>query len=171
MATEGKNLSQLDKRSTPSAAPFRFGIVSAEWNAEITDPLTKGAGETLIELGARRYHIDVKKVPGSFELPIAAKLLIESGQYDAVIAIGSVIQGETRHFEFVCQAVAQGIKDVSLQTGVPVIFCVLTDDTIEQAKARSGGKHGNKGVESAIAAVKMAYMKSQLSKSFSDEDE
>jgi len=171
MATEGKNLSQLDKRSTPSAAPFRFGIVSAEWNAEITDPLTQGAGETLIELGARRYHVDVKKVPGSFELPIAAKLLIESGQYDAVIAIGSVIQGETRHFEFVCQAVAQGVKDVSLQTGVPVIFCVLTDDTLEQAKARSGGKHGNKGVEAAVAAVKMAYMKSQLSKAFSDEDE
>ncbi len=171
MATAGKNLSELDKRSTPSAAPFRFGIVSAEWNAEITDPLTQGAGETLIELGARRYHVDVKKVPGSFELPIAAKLLIESAQYDAVIAIGSVIQGETRHFEFVCQAVAQGIKDVSLQTGVPVIFCVLTDDTLEQAKARSGGKHGNKGVEAAVAAVKMAYMKSQLSKSFSDEDE
>jgi len=171
MATEGKNLSQLDKRSTPSAAPFRFGIVSAEWNAEITDPLTQGAGETLIELGARRYHIDVKKVPGSFELPVGAKLLIESGQYDAVIAIGSVIQGETRHFEFVCQAVAQGVKDVSLQTGVPVIFCVLTDDTVEQAKARSGGKHGNKGVEAAVAAVKMAYLKNQLSKPFSEEDE
>jgi 6,7-dimethyl-8-ribityllumazine synthase len=170
MATAGKNLSQLDKRSTPSAAPFRFGIVSAEWNAEITDPLTQGAGETLIELGARRYHIDVKKVPGSYELPIAAKLLIESGDYDAVIAIGSVIQGETRHFEFVCQAVAQGIKDVSLQTGVPVIFCILTDDTVAQAKARSGGKHGNKGVESAIAAVKMAHLKSQLSRPLSKED-
>lgn len=171
MATSGKDLSHLDKRSTPSAAPFRFGIVSAEWNTEITDPLTQGAGETLIELGARRYHIDVKKVPGSFELPIGAKLLIDSGKYDAVIAIGSVIQGETRHFEFVCQAVAQGVKDVSLQTGVPVIFCVLTDDTMEQAKARSGGKHGNKGVEAAIAAVKMAYMKSQLSKPFSEDDE
>ncbi|HKK40049.1 MAG TPA: 6,7-dimethyl-8-ribityllumazine synthase [Cryomorphaceae bacterium] len=171
MATQGKNLSHLDKGSTPSAAPFRFGIVSAEWNAEITDPLTQGAGETLIELGARRYHVDVRKVPGSFELPIGAKLLIDSGNYDAIIAIGSVIQGETRHFEFVCQAVAQGVKDVSLQTGVPVIFCVLTDDTMEQAKARSGGKHGNKGVEAAIAAVKMAYMKSQLSKAFSGEDE
>lgn len=170
MATLGKNLSQIDKRSTPSAAPFRFGIVSAEWNAEITDPLTQGAGETLIELGARRYHVDVKKVPGSFELPIAAKLLIESGEYDAVIAIGSVIQGETRHFEFVCQAVAQGIKDVSLQTGVPVIFCVLTDNNIKQARARSGGKHGNKGVEAAVAAVKMAQLKNQLSRSFSDEE-
>jgi 6,7-dimethyl-8-ribityllumazine synthase len=171
MATAGKDLSQLDKRSIPSAAPFRFGIVSSEWNGEITDALTKGAGETLIELGARRYHVDVKKVPGSFELPIGAKLLIDSGDYDAVIAIGSVIQGETRHFEFVCQAVAQGVKDVSLQTGVPVIFCVLTDDTMEQAKARSGGKHGNKGVEAAVAAVKMAQMKSQLSKSFSNNDE
>jgi len=171
MATLGKNLSQLDKRSTPSAAPFRFGIVSSVWNEEITDALTKGAGETLLELGARRYHINVKKVPGSFELPVGAKLLIDSGKYDAVIAIGSVIQGETRHFEFVCQAVAKGIMDVSLQTGVPIIFCVLTDDTLEQARARSGGIHGNKGVESAIAAVKMAYMKSQLSKPFSDEYE
>jgi len=170
MATLGKNLSQLDKRSTPSAAPFRFGIVSSEWNEEITNALTKGAGETLLELGARRYHIDVKKVPGSFELPIGAKLLIDSGKYDAVIAIGSVIQGETRHFEFVCQAVAQGVKDVSLQTGVPVIFCVLTDDTHEQAKARSDGKHGNKGVEAAVAAVKMAHMKNQLSRPFSDDE-
>ena len=162
MATEGKNLSALDKRHIPSAAPFRFGIVASEWNAEITDALLKGATDTLLELGARRYHVDVKRVPGSFELPIGAKLMIDSGEYDALIAIGSVIQGETRHFEFVCQAVAQGVKDVGLQTGVPVIFCVLTDDTEKQARDRSGGKHGNKGVESAVAAVKMAYMKSQL---------
>ena len=162
MATAGKNLSEMDKRSTPSAAPFRFGIVASEWNAEITDALTEGAKGALLELGAWENHVTVKRVPGSYELPIAAKLLIDSGDYDAVVAIGSVIQGETRHFEFVCQAVAQGVKDVSLQTGVPVIFRVLTDDTIEQARARSGGKHGNKGVEAAVAAVKMAYFRKQL---------
>jgi 6,7-dimethyl-8-ribityllumazine synthase len=162
MATAGKNLSAIEKENTPSATLFNFGIVVAEWNNEITGPLAKGAKEALLELGASSRNVHVHNVPGSFELPIAAKMLIESGKFDAVIAIGSVIQGETRHFEFVCQAVAQGVKDVSLQTGVPVIFCVLTDDTMEQAKARSGGKHGNKGVEAAVAAVKMAHLRNKL---------
>lgn len=162
MATEGKNLSAIDKQTTPSAAPYRFGIVVSEWNNEITDALSSGAYEALLELGCVQKNIYMHKVPGSFELPIGAKLLINSRPLDAVIAIGSVIQGETRHFEFVCQAVAQGVKDVSLQTDVPVIFCVLTDDTFEQAKARSGGKHGNKGVEAAVAAVKMAHLRKQL---------
>lgn len=162
MATAGKNLSAIEKESTPSATLFNFGIVVSEWNNEITDALSKGAKEALIELGASSRNVHVHSVPGSFELPIGVKLLIESGHYDAVIAIGSVIQGETRHFEFVCQAVAQGVKDVSLATGVPVIFCVLTDDTIEQSRARSGGKHGNKGVEAAVAAVKMAHLRSKL---------
>lgn len=162
MATAGKNLSAIEKENIPSATLFNFGIVVAEWNNEITGPLAKGAKEALLELGASSRNVHVHNVPGSFELPIAAKMLIESGKFDAVIAIGSVIQGETRHFEFVCQAVAQGVKDVSLQTGVPVIFCVLTDDTMEQAKARSGGKHGNKGVEAAVAAVKMAHLRNKL---------
>lgn len=162
MATEGKNLSAIDRETTPSAAPYRFGIVVSEWNAEITDALSSGARDALLELGCIEKNIYMHKVPGSFELPIGAKLLINSRPLDAVIAIGSVIQGETRHFEFVCQAVSQGVKDVSLQTDVPVIFCVLTDDTFEQAKARSGGKHGNKGVEAAVAAVKMAHMRKSL---------
>ncbi len=162
MATAGKNLSAIEKENTPSATLFNFGIVVSEWNNEITDALTDGAKGALLELGASSRNVHIHHVPGSFELPIGAKLLIDSGKYDAVIAIGSVIQGETRHFEFVCQAVAQGVKDVSLATGVPVIFCVLTDDTMEQAKARSGGKHGNKGVEAAVAAVKMAHFRSKL---------
>ena len=162
MATAGKNLSAIEKENTPSAMLYNFGIVVSEWNEDITSALANGAKDALLELGASSRHIQIQHVPGSFELPIGAKLLIDSGKFDAVIAIGSVIQGETRHFEFVCQAVAQGIKDVSLQTGVPVIFCVLTDDTMEQAKARSGGKHGNKGVEAAVAAVKMAYLRSRL---------
>lgn len=162
MATEGKNLSAIEKETTPSAAPFRFGIVVSEWNEEITGALGSGAKEAFLELGCFTQNIHFHHVPGSFELPIGAKLLIESQKLDAVVAIGSVIQGETRHFEFVCQAVAQGVKDVSLQTGVPVIFCVLTDDTFEQAKDRSGGRHGNKGVEAAVAAVKMAYLRNKL---------
>ena len=163
MATAGKNLSAIEKENTPSATLYNFGIVVAEWNDEITGALAKGAKEALLELGASSRNVHIHNVPGSFELPLGAKLLIESGKFDAIIAIGSVIQGETRHFEFVCQAVAQGVKDVSLQTGVPVIFCVLTDDNMQQAKARSGGKHGNKGVEAAVAAVKMAHMRHKLS--------
>lgn len=163
MATSGKNLSAIDTGNTPAATLFHFGIVVSEWNKEITEALATGAHQALVELGASSRHIKTYHVPGSFELPIGAKLMIDSGKYDAIIAIGSVIQGETRHFEFVCNAVAQGVKDVSLSTGVPVIFCVLTDDNMEQAKARSGGKHGNKGVEAAVAAVKMAHMKHKLS--------
>lgn len=162
MATAGKNLSEFERNSTPSAAPFRFGIVTSEWNAEVTDSLLKGAYDTLIELGASKEHIISKRVPGSFELSVGSLWLAESGHVDAVIAIGSVIQGETRHFEFVCQAVAQGVKDVSVKTGVPVIFCVLTDDNRQQALDRSGGLHGNKGVEAAVAAVKMAELKKVL---------
>lgn len=163
MATSGKNLSAIDTGNTPSATLFQFGIVVSEWNKEITDALANGAREALLELGASSRHIKTQSVPGSFELPIGAKLMIESGKYDAIIAIGSVIQGETRHFEFICNAVAQGVKDVSLATGVPIIFCVLTDDNMAQAKARSGGKYGNKGVEAAVAAVKMAHLRHKLS--------
>lgn len=161
MATEGKNLSHLDPESTPSARPYRFAVVVSEWNREITQSLADGACDTLRSLGAEPHNIRVQYVPGSFELPMGARLVIDQEEWDAVIAIGSVIQGETRHFEFVCQAVAQGVKDVGLQTGIPVIFCVLTDDTLDQAKARSGGKHGNKGVEAAVAAVKMAHLKNR----------
>lgn len=162
MATARKNLSELDRKDAPSATLFKFGIIVSEWNSDITNALLEGACETLGALGASSRHIHTHHVPGSFELPVGAKLMIESGAYDAVIAIGSVIQGETRHFDFVCHTVAAGIKDVSLSTGVPIIFCVLTDNTIDQAKARSGGKYGNKGVEAAVAAVKMAHLRRKL---------
>ncbi len=163
MATAGKNLSDYTEADVPSAAPYRFGIVTSEWNAEITDALLSGAEETLKKLGALPKNIVSLRVPGSFELPAAALWLAESGKIDAVIAVGSVIQGETRHFEFVCQAVAQGVKDVSIKTGIPAIFCVLTDDNISQARDRSGGRHGNKGAEAAVAAVKMAALRASLS--------
>lgn len=163
MATSGKNLSHYPVESTPSAAGFTFGIAVAEWNPEITRNLADGAVQTLLDLGASPADVHTRWVPGSFELPITAQWLIEHKMCDAVIIIGSVIQGETRHFDFVCEAVAQGVKDVSLKTNIPVIFCLLTDNTHQQAVDRSGGKHGNKGIECAVAAVKMAALRQKLS--------
>lgn len=158
MATALQNLSDYDPSGVPSAQKLSFGIVVSEWNSEITSNLHQGAVEALEDCGALAANIETIHVPGSFELIYGAKHLIDRKKYDAVIVIGSVIQGATRHFEFVCQGVTQGIKDLNIQTDTPVIFCVLTDDTLEQAQERSGGKHGNKGVEAAIAAIKMASL-------------
>lgn len=158
MATANKNLSAYDKATIPNANNFRFGIVVSEWNPEITEGLFNGAIEALLDCGATSNNIVRWNVPGSFELTFGCKKLIEKGGFDAVIAIGSVIQGETKHFDFVCGATAQGIMDLNVQTNVPVIFCVLTDNTLQQSIDRSGGKHGNKGTEAAIAAIKMATL-------------
>ncbi|KGO84371.1 6,7-dimethyl-8-ribityllumazine synthase [Flavobacterium rakeshii] len=161
MATANKNLSQYDKNMVPSAKDFRFGIVVSEWNESITENLYKGAFEALIENGAKEENIVKWDVPGSFELIYGSKRMIDTQNVDAVIAIGSVIQGETKHFDFVCEGVAQGIKDLNILTDVPVVFCVLTDNTLQQAIDRSGGKHGNKGTEAAIVAVKMANLRKE----------
>jgi 6,7-dimethyl-8-ribityllumazine synthase len=134
--------------------------VVAEWNTNITGPLLEGAIDGLKKNGAELDNIDVYPVPGSFELTAGALLLAESGKYDAVITLGCVIQGETRHFDFICAAVAHGVSEVSIKTGIPVIFGVLTTDNLEQAQDRAGGKHGNKGEEAAVTAIKMAEMKS-----------
>jgi len=158
MATENKNLSVYDKATIPSAKNFRFGIVVSEWNAEITEALFKGAYEALLDCGTNQENIIRWNVPGSFELTYGSKKMITTENVDAVIAIGSVIQGETKHFDFVCSATADGIKDLNVLYDTPVIFCVLTDNNMKQAKDRSGGKHGNKGTEAAIAAVKMAAL-------------
>ncbi|MFX0558348.1 6,7-dimethyl-8-ribityllumazine synthase [Maribacter sp. CXY002] len=158
MATENKNLSAYDKTTIPNAINFRFGIVVSEWNPQITNGLYQGAEQALLDCGATTANIVKWDVPGSFELTYGCKKMIQQGGFDAVIAIGSVIQGETKHFDFVCSATAQGIKDLNVQTDVPVIFCVLTDNTLQQAIDRSGGKHGNKGTEAAIAAIKMASL-------------
>ena len=160
MATENKNLSHYDKTAIPNAKNFRFGIVVSEWNPTITDALFMGAYNTLIEQGVPKESILKYDVPGSFELIYGSKKMQQQG-VDAVIAIGSVIQGETKHFDFVCEAVSQGIKDLNIQNDIPVIFCVLTDNTMQQAIDRSGGKHGNKGVEAAIAAIQMANLRKQ----------
>lgn len=162
MATALKNLSDYSPESIPNAKPYRFGIVVSEWNPEITLALRDACLETLRRHGAMEEQIQVVYVPGSYELPLAAQILLHQEVSDAVICLGCVIQGETRHFEFICQAVAAGIKDVNLQYNAPVIFGVLTTDTQQQALDRAGGKHGNKGVEAAIAAIKMMHLKKTL---------
>ena len=158
MATANKNLSEYDKATIPSAKNFRFGIVVSEWNSEITEGLFNGAMEALLDCGASKENIVRWNVPGSYELVFGSKKMIATQNVDAVIAIGSVIQGETKHFDFVCSATAQGIKDLNVITDTPVIFCVLTDNNLQQAIDRSGGVHGNKGSEAAIAAIKMAAL-------------
>ncbi len=152
------NLSYYDKATIPNAKDFRFGIVVSEWNPEITQNLHKGAIATLIDCGAAAENIISWDVPGSFELIYGCKKMITSQKVDAIIAIGNVIQGETKHFDFVCEGVTQGIKDLNLSYDVPVIFCVLTDNTKQQSLDRSGGSLGNKGIECAVAAVKMAAL-------------
>lgn len=160
MATEGNNLSEYDKNSIPNAKDFRFGIVVSEWNNEITEGLFQGAFDAFIENRVLKENIVRWNVPGSFELIYACKKMQETFEMlDAIIAVGSVIQGETKHFDFVCEGVTQGIKDLNVKGDIPVIFCVLTDNNIEQSRARSGGKHGNKGTEAAIAAIKMAQLR------------
>jgi 6,7-dimethyl-8-ribityllumazine synthase len=150
------NLSAYDKDKIPDANSLRFGIVVSEWNPDITEKLHEGAVETLLKHGARKENILSLWVPGSFELVFGCSQMLKKEEVDAVIAIGNVIRGETEHFTFVCEGVTQGIKDLNLLHDVPTIFCVLTDNTKQQSVERSGGKHGNKGVECAVAAIKMA---------------
>ena len=140
----------------PSARGKRFALVVSEWNAHITDALAQGARDTLVHLGVKSEDIENFAVPGSFELIHGCKVVASSLEYDAVIAIGSVIRGETAHFDFVCQGVTHGIAELNAHGKTPVIFCVLTDDTEQQSLDRCGGKLGNKGDEAALAAVKMA---------------
>lgn len=158
MATENKNLSEVG--NLPNAvATWSFAIVKSEWNHEITNGLLKGALELLQTKGVSEANIRVMEVPGSYELALGAQWAITRYKADAVICLGSLIRGETAHFDYVAQAVAQGIKDVSLKHNVPVIFGVLTDDNIAQSIARSGGKHGNKGTEAAATALKMLHLR------------
>lgn len=160
MATAGKNLSEYNKENLPDAKNFRFGVVVSEWNGEITQNLFQGAFDAFLENGVLKENIVRWNVPGSFELVYGCKKMQESYEMlDAIIAVGSVIQGETKHFDFVCEAVSQGIKDLNVQNDIPVLFCVLTDNKIQQSIDRSGGKHGNKGTEAAIAAIKMAQLR------------
>lgn len=157
------NLSDYSKESVPSGKPYRIGIIHAEWNSNITDALTDGAYNTLIEHGVDKDHITKIAVPGTFELTTAADLMLTTNsQFDALICIGCVIQGETRHFDFICDAVSNGLTNVSLKHGKPVIFSVLTTNNMEQAQERAGGKHGNKGIEGAVTALKMCDLHRRL---------
>jgi 6,7-dimethyl-8-ribityllumazine synthase len=141
---------------------MRIGIVVSEWNNDITDNLLRGAVETLTECGASLDYIKIIYVPGSFELPAGAQMLFENTSVEAVITLGCVIRGETPHFDFVCNACAQGVKDVSIKYKKPVIFGLLTDNNVEQSRARSGGNLGNKGVEAAVTAIKMIALQRSL---------
>ena len=162
MSTQLKNLSDFSHTEIPTAAPYRFGIVVAEWNAQITNALYQGAYQSLINNGALPDNIFNYAVPGSFELTSGADMLLKNLQLDAVICLGCVIQGETRHFDFICNAVANGISNVAIKYSKPVIFGVLTTDNQQQAIDRSGGIHGNKGDEAAITAIKMAHLAETL---------
>ena len=162
MATENNNLSSYDKATISNAKNFRFGMVVSEWNSKITEGMFQGAYDTLLECGALKENVVRWNVPGSFELVYGCKKMQQSFQLlDAIIAIGSVIQGETKHFDYVCEATTNGIMQLNLQNEIPIMFCVLTDRTLQQAIDRSGGKHGNKGVEAAIAAIKMAQLRKE----------
>ena len=157
------NLSEHNAAEVPSGEKYRIGVVVAEWNSEITNALAKGAVDTLKQYGVADGNIRLVHVPGSFELTTGADLMLRhDSSLDAVICIGCVIQGETRHFEFICQAVSQGVTNVALKHGKPVIFSLLTTNDMQQAIERSGGKHGNKGVEGAITALKMIALNNNL---------
>ncbi len=155
------NLSDYDPSAVPDGKEYSVGVIAAEWNPDVTNALLKGAVDTLLEHGVSEDNLFVRRVPGTFELSSAADMMLDSMHLDAVICIGCVIQGETRHFEFICQAVSQGITNVALNHHKPVIFSVLTTDTMQPALDRAGGRHGNKGVEGAVTALKMiAYQQS-----------
>ncbi|MCK5535719.1 MAG: 6,7-dimethyl-8-ribityllumazine synthase [Bacteroidales bacterium] len=174
MSSNLKNLSEFDKSQVPDATDMEFGIVVSEWHNDITEALYEGAYNTLVENGATDENIKKIYVPGSFELPMGAQLLIQKTDVDAVIILGCVIKGETPHFDYVCQGVTKGIVDLNLKFNLPVIFGLLTTETLEQAQDRAGGKHGNKGVEAAITAIKMCDLEDQIydfDEDFFDDDE
>jgi 6,7-dimethyl-8-ribityllumazine synthase len=163
MATAGHNLSAYNSQDIPNGADFKIGIVVSEWNDDITSKLLEGAMQALTENGVQEENIHVHTVPGAFELPLGAQYLLESHFLDGVITIGCVIQGETKHFDFVCQGATSGIMDLNLKYNRPVSFCLLTDNTKQQSIDRAGGIHGNKGIECAVACMKMIGLKNKLS--------
>jgi 6,7-dimethyl-8-ribityllumazine synthase len=162
VATSLKNLSAYDKQAIPNGADFQIGIVVSEWNDHITGKLLQGAVDTLLENGVSEQNILIHRVPGAFELPLGAQWLFETSNVGGVIAIGVVIQGETRHFDFVCDGATHGIMNVMLKCDRPVAFCLLTDNTEQQSLDRAGGKHGNKGVECAVTLMKMIALRNSM---------
>ncbi len=162
MASNQKNLSSFDHTKIPDASDMKFGIVVSEWNIEITSSLLDGALKTLALYGVKEKNIEVRWVPGTFELTLGGQFFAEYRDVDAVLCLGCVIQGETRHFDFICQGVSYGITDLNLNNNIPFIFGVLTTENQQQAIDRSGGKHGNKGDEAAVTAIKMAALQREM---------
>ncbi|MCE7043105.1 6,7-dimethyl-8-ribityllumazine synthase [Dyadobacter sp. CY312] len=162
MSSADKNLSVFTTDDLPEISNKKFALVVAEWNSEVTEKLFEGAYQTLIQYGALPQNIERGNVPGSFELTLASHWYAQRADIDAVIALGVVIQGETKHNDYINHAVAQGITNVSIQNNKPVIFGVLTPNNMEQAIDRSGGVHGNKGDEAAMTAIKMVGLKDKI---------
>lgn len=157
-----KDLSAHDPATIPSGEGMKLGLVVSEWNREITDVLAEGAVNTLLQYGVKKEDILVEHVPGSFELTLGAQWMAEYSDVDGVICIGCVVQGETPHFTYICQSVTEGITHLNMNYNIPFIFGVLTTSTMEQARERAGGRHGNKGVEAAVTALKMIALKRDL---------
>jgi len=164
MATQYHNLSQYDITKVPDASGMSFGIVVSEWNDTITMALLNGAYNTLLKHGVKNENIQVQFVPGAFELTFGAKCMVENMEVDAVIGLGCIIRGETPHFDFISQGVTQGFVDLNIKYPIPFVFGVLTNDTMQQSIDRAGGKHGNKGDEAAITAIKMVAYARELKK-------
>ena len=164
MATAYHNLSAYDIDSVPDASAMKFGIVVSEWNENITAALLHGAKETLMRHGASPENITVYTVPGSFELIYGSAKFVQSGEVDAVIALGCVVRGDTPHFDYVCAGTTQGIAHLNATTDIPVIYGLITTNNMQQAEDRAGGCLGNKGDECAVAAIKMVNLKQQLKK-------
>jgi len=162
MAT--KNLSQSN--DVPDASGMKIGVVVAEWNSEITFAMKEGALQTLREHGSDDDDIIVRHVPGSFELTAGAQMMANFCLPDAIICIGCVIRGETPHFDYICQSVTMGLTQLSMDMEIPIIFGVLTTNDLQQALDRAGGKHGNKGIEAAVTAIKMVALKRDLQESW-----
>ncbi len=155
MATNINNNFDLDSNNLSNIDKIKFGIVVSNWNKNITENLFNGAFDTLLKYGAKEINIKKLEVPGSFELVYGCKKM-QNENLDVIIAIGCVIKGETDHYDYICSSVSNGITQLNIINDTPIVFCVLTDHNIEQSISRSGGKHGNKGVESAITAIKIA---------------
>lgn len=165
MASALKNLSDYEESNLSSADKLSFGIVVSEWNKEITHALYEACYDTLVKHGVKEKNIHTEQVPGSFELPAGAKIIASAEKMDAVICLGCVIKGETSHNEYINNAVATALANLSIATGKPFIFGVLTPNDEQQAKDRAGGKHGNKGIEAAVTAIRMATLKNKYGSS------
>lgn len=163
MATNLHNLSEYDIKSVPSATGMRFGIVVSEWNNSITGALLEGAQSTLLKNGVSEEDIIVMTVPGSFELIFGASQMAKSGKVDGVIAIGCVIRGDTPHFDYICDGTTQGLAELNTTGNIPIIYGLLTCNTLQQAQDRAGGILGNKGDECAVTAIKMVDFKKKIS--------